>query len=211
MTVDGEPAHLGQKIDTETAWVEVDGVVLPVRPDLVYYLLYKPIGVVSTTNDPHGRETVSQLVPTGTRVYPVGRLDADSEGLLLLTNDGALTERVTHPRYGVKKTYLVEAEGSVGSKAISRLTAGVDLDDGPARAATARMVDSAPSTSLVEVTMIEGRKREVRRMFDLIGHPVRRLVREAIGPIRDRKLKPGEWRKLDAEEVRSLYAAAVEK
>lgn len=209
--MDGQEAHLGQKIDVETAWVEVDGVPLPVKPELVYYLLYKPIGTVSTTDDPQGRPTVIDLVPADRRVYPVGRLDVDSEGLLLLTNDGALTERVTHPRFGVEKVYLVEVEGSVGPKAISRLTTGVDLDDGPARAMTARVAQSGPSATLVEVTMAEGRKREVRRMFDVVGHPVRRLVREAIGPIRDRQLKPGDWRELDVREVRSLYAAAVEE
>jgi len=186
-------------------------VALPIKPDLVYYLLYKPVDVVSTTDDPQGRPTVVDLVPDDTRVYPVGRLDADSEGLLLLTNDGALTERVTHPRYGITKTYLVEVDGSVGTRALARLTAGVDLDDGPARAVGARVVDDGRSRSLVEVTMTEGRKREVRRMFDVIGHPVRRLVREAIGPIRDRQLKPGEWRDLSVAEVRSLYAAATEQ
>jgi len=186
-------------------------VALPVKPDLVYYLLYKPVGVISTTDDPHRRETVTGLVPADTRVYPIGRLDADSEGLLLLTNDGALTERVTHPRYGVTKTYLVEVVGSVGDKALSKLVAGVALDDGPARAAGARVVDDARTRTLVEVTMTEGRKREVRRMFDVVGHPVRRLVREAIGPIRDRQLKPGEWRELSMAEVRSLYAAATEQ
>lgn len=208
MTVDGTPAHLGQKIDPETAWVEVDGVALPVKPDLAYYLLYKPVGVISTTDDPQQRETVTSLVPGATRLYPVGRLDADSEGLLLLTNDGALTERVTHPRYGITKTYLVEADGAVGAKAVARLTAGVGLDDGPARAARARLVEVGRTGSLIEVVMTEGRKREVRRMFDVIGHPVKRLVREAIGPIRDRQLKPGEWRELNMAEVRSLYAAA---
>ncbi len=185
-------------------------MALPIKPDLVYYLLYKPVGVVSTTDDPHHRETVTSLVPDGTRVYPVGRLDADSEGLLLLTNDGALTERVTHPRHGVTKTYLAEVDGSVGTKAIASLTAGVELDDGPARAARARVVEDGRARSLVEVTMTEGRKREVRRMLDAVGHPVRRLVREAIGPIRDRQLAPGEWRELSVAEVRSLYAAAAE-
>jgi 23S rRNA pseudouridine2605 synthase len=197
-------------VDPETAWVEVDGVALPIKPDLVHYLLYKPVGVVSTTDDPQGRPTVIDLVPAGTRVYPVGRLDADSEGLLLLTNDGALTERVTHPRYGITKTYLVEIDGSIGPRALARLTAGIDLDDGPARAVGARLVGEGRTRALVEVTMTEGRKREVRRMFDAIGHPVRRLVREAIGPIRDRGLKPGEWRDLSVAEVRSLYAAATE-
>ncbi len=129
----------------------------------------------------------------------------------MLTNDGALTERVTHPRYGVTKTYLAEVDGSVGTKALAKLTAGVELDDGPARAAGARVVDDGRTRSLVEVVMTEGRKREVRRMFDAVGHPVRRLVREAIGPIRDRQLKPGEWRELTMTEVRSLYAAAGEQ
>lgn len=183
---------------------------LPIKPDLVHYLLYKPVGVVSTTDDPQGRPTVIDLVPATTRVYPVGRLDADSEGLLLLTNDGALTERVTHPRYGIEKTYLVQIDGSMGSKALSRLTAGVELDDGSARAVGARVVEAGRTRSLVEVVMTEGRKREVRRMFDAVGHPVRRLVREAIGPITDRRLKPGEWRDLSLAEVRSLYAAATE-
>ncbi len=209
MTVDAATAHLGQKVDPNTAWVEVDGVPLPIKPDLVYYLLYKPVGVVSTADDPEDRATVTGLVPADTRVYPVGRLDADSEGLLLITNDGALTERVTHPRFGITKTYLVEAEGSVGARAIARLVAGVDLEDGPARATAARLVEAGRSTTLVQVVMTEGRKREVRRMFDSIGHPVRRLVREAIGPIADRQLKPGEWRELTVAEVRSLYAAAA--
>ena len=198
---------MGQKIDPETAWVEVDGVPLPVRPDLVYYLLYKPVGVVSTADDPQGRQTVVDLVPADTRVYPVGRLDADSEGLLILTNDGALTERLTHPRYGVTKTYLVEVTGTAGDRALGRLTAGVDLDDGVARAAAARLVEVSAGRSLVTVVMAEGRKREVRRMFDTVGHPVRRLVRVAIGPLRDRRLKPGQWRELSTTEVRSLYSS----
>lgn len=209
--MDGAPAHLGQKIDPEIAWIEIDGVALPVKPDLVHYLLYKPVGVISTTEDTHDRPTVTALVPDTTRVYPVGRLDADSEGLLLLTNDGALTERITHPRYGVTKTYLAEVEGSVGARALTRLTAGVELDDGPARAAAARVIDDGRTRSLVEITMTEGRNREVRRMFEVVGHPVRRLVREAIGPIRDRQLKPGEFRELTLAEVRSLYAAATEQ
>lgn len=189
--------------------VEVDGIPLPVKPGLVYYLLYKPTGVVSTTDDPQERPTVVDLVPASTRVYPVGRLDVDSEGLLLLTNDGMLTERLTHPRFGVTKTYLVEAGGAVGSKALSRLLTGVELEDGPARAVTAKVVERGHASTLVEVVMIEGRKREVRRMFDSVGHPVRRLVREAIGPLRDRALAPGDWRELSTAEVRSLYEAAV--
>lgn len=180
---------------------------LPVDPDLVYYLLNKPRGVVSTASDDRGRRTVVDLVPATTRIYPVGRLDADSEGLVLLTNDGDLTEIVTHPRYGVLKTYLVKTSGEVGPRIVGQLTRGVELDDGPARAQRAAVVQRRSGSSLVEVVMAEGRKREVRRMFDHVGYPVERLVRTAIGPVKDRNLKPGSFRELTAEEVRSLYAA----
>lgn len=207
--MDGQPAHLGQKIDVDTAVVEVDRVRLPVRPGLVYLLLYKPVGVISTAEDPQGRPTVVDLVDAGTRVYPVGRLDADSEGLLLLTNDGDLTERVTHPRYGITKTYLARVSGHPGNAVFRALTDGVELDDGPARAVAARLMDRFGDEALVELVMTEGRNREVRRLMDAVGHPVRRLVRTAIGPITDRDLAPGAHRPLSIEEVRRLYAAAV--
>src|SRR3990170_5418866 len=138
VTVDGVPAHLGQKIEPGTARVEVDGIPLPVKPGLVHYLVYKPVGVVSTADDPQGRSTVLGLVPGDTRVYPVGRLDTDSEGLLIVTNDGDLTAVVTHPRYGITKTYLARVTGHPGKTVLSRLLGGIDLDDGPARALTAR-------------------------------------------------------------------------
>ncbi len=205
VTVDGEPAHLGQKIDSDTAQVEVDEVPLPVRPGLVYALLNKPLDVVSTADDPQGRTTVVQLVPLGTRIYPVGRLDVASEGLIILTNDGALTEFVTHPRHGVTKTYLAMVQGEPSDRSMRRLREGVELDDGPAAARSARVVDRYRDRSLVEIVMAEGRKREVRRMLDEIGHPVLRLVRTAIGPISDRSIKPGEWRHLTIEEVREIY------
>lgn len=205
VTVDGMPAHLGQKVDPATARVEVDGVPLPVRPGLVYYLLYKPPGVVSTAADPHGRPTVVDLVPRDPRVYPVGRLDADTEGLVMLTNDGDLASRVAHPRYGITKTYLARVQGIPGRAALRALTDGVDLEDGPAHARQARLVARQGSEALVEVIMGEGRKREVRRLLAAVGHPVRALVRTAIGPIRDPTLAPGTWRELSIEEVRSLY------
>jgi len=207
VTVDDEPAHLGQKIDPDVAIVRVDGIPLPVRPDQVYLLLNKPPGVVSTADDPQGRTTVVDLVNADTRVYPVGRLDAASEGLILLTNDGTLTELVTHPSHGVTKTYLALVEGIPSESSLRRLRDGVDLEDGPAAAKSARIIDRHDDRSLVELVMTEGRKREVRRMFDEIGHPVARLVRTAIGPIADRAIKPGEWRDLSIEEVRGLYAA----
>ena len=141
-------------------------------------------------------------------MYPVGRLDADSEGLLLLTNDGELANLVTHPRYGIAKQYVARVRGAPDTATLRRLEDGVDLEDGPARALRARILDRAGGDALVEVTMGEGRKREVRRMFDTVGHPVTSLVRIAIGPIRDRRLRPGSWRALTLDEVRDLYAAA---
>ncbi len=210
VSVDGEPAHLGQKIDPETAAVEVDGIPLPVKPDQIYLLLNKPAGVVSTTDDPQGRTTVIDLVETDLRVYPVGRLDADSEGLMLLTNDGDLTERVTHPRYGVTKTYLALVEGKPAAKTMRLLVEGIELDDGGAAARAARVVDRNGDAALVEIVMTEGRNREVRRMLEAVGHPVRRLTRTALGPITDRTIRPGEWRHLTIAEVRKLYAAGNE-
>jgi 23S rRNA pseudouridine2605 synthase len=207
VTVDGEPAHLGQKVDVEIARIEIDGIPLPIRPDLVYYLLFKPAGVVSTAADPQGRTAVVDLVPAAVRIYPVGRLDADSEGLLILTNDGDLTEKLTHPRYEVPKTYVVRIEGRPTQTDLRPLTTGIDLDDGPARALSARVVDTHGTESMLEVVMTEGRKREVRRMLDAVGMPVKQLIRTGIGPLRDRDLKPGEWRHLTIAEVRELYAA----
>jgi 23S rRNA pseudouridine2605 synthase len=205
VTVDGQPAHLGQKVDPATARVEVDGVPLPIRPGLVYYLVYKPAGVLSTASDPRGRPTVIDLVPAGTRVYPVGRLDADTEGLLILTNDGDLAQRVTHPRHGVPKTYVARVSGEPGRAALRALTAGIELEDGPAHALQARVIGRQAGEALVELVMGEGRKREVRRLLAAVGHPAQALVRTAIGTIRAADLKPGTWRELSLEEVRSLY------
>ncbi len=205
VTVDGRVAVLGDRCDPEHADVRVDGARLPVAPGRVTYLLSKPPGVVSTTDDPHGRRTVIDLVPPEPRVWPVGRLDVDSEGLILVSNDGELTNLVTHPSHGVPKTYLALVEGNPGRGALRRLEEGVELDDGPARAVAARRVDVSGSRGLVEIVMNEGRNREVRRMCDTIGHPVVRLVRTAIGPISDRSLAPGEWRLLLPAEVADVY------
>lgn len=206
--VDGRHVKLGDRADPHTARIEIDGTPVPTAPGLVTYLLNKPREVISTADDPEGRRKVTDLVPTDRRVWPVGRLDADSEGLILLTNDGELTNRITHPRYGVQKTYLALMRGDVSAKALRRLTDGIELDDGLARAVSARVIDRRKGMTLVEVVMSEGRKREVRRMGDAIGYPVERLVRTAIGPISDRTLKPGEWRLLKPDEVVALYRAA---
>jgi 23S rRNA pseudouridine2605 synthase len=204
VTVNGKPVALGARVDPEHDQVVVDGVAVSVRPGLVYYLLNKPRGVVTTAADPQGRPTVVDLVPAEPRVYPVGRLDQDSEGLLLLTNDGDLTHRLTHPRFGVDKEYVVEVEGSPSRGVVRRLREGVDLEDG--RTAPAKVALVAPN--LLRLTIHEGRKRQVRRMCEAVGHPALRLVRTRIGPVRDHGLGPGEWRPLERDEVRALERAA---
>lgn len=204
VSVDGRVARLGERVDPVTSRVTVDGVPVPVAPGLVTLLLYKPTGVISTADDPQGRPTVVDLVPPEPRLYPVGRLDADSEGLLLLTNDGELADLVMHPRHGMPKTYSVLVEGGPG-RWVRRLVDGIELDDGTAAARSARVVDNLGDRTLLEVVMGEGRKREIRRMCEALGHPVVRLVRTAIGPIVDRSLRPGAWRVLELSEVEALY------
>lgn len=206
VSVDGAIARLGQRVDPDTAHVEVDGRPVGVRPDLVYYLLNKPTGVVSTADDPHGRTTVVDLVDADERIYPVGRLDADTEGLLLLTNDGALTHRLTHPSFGVHKEYLAEVEGTPSRGALRRLREGIELDDGMTAPATVAQI----SPNLIRLTIHEGRNRQVRRMFDAVGHPVVRLVRTRIGPITDARLGAGAARRLTNDEVRALEVAVAE-
>jgi 23S rRNA pseudouridine2605 synthase len=203
VNVDGRVAVLGQRVDPETASVEVDGVPIGVRPGLVYYLLNKPQGVVTTALDPQGRPTVAELVPPEPRVHPVGRLDTDTEGLLLLTNDGDLTHRLTHPSFGIEKEYLAHVVGNPGRAALRTLREGVDLEDG--RTAPARIAWVEPG--VVRLVIHEGRNRQVRRMCEAVGHPVVRLVRTRIGPITDRRLPPGRWRALTVEETRALERA----
>jgi 23S rRNA pseudouridine2605 synthase len=209
VAVDGEPAHLGQRVDPETARVTVDGVPVGTRAGLVYYVLNKPRGYVTTASDPEGRPTVVELVPGQPRVFTVGRLDYDTEGLLVLTNDGELTERLTHPRHGVEKAYLAEVTGAVTPGALRALRVGVDLDDGPTAPARVRLVQRGDRRSLVEVVIHEGRNRQVRRMCEAVGLTVLRLVRTRIGPLRDDQLSPGRWRTLRPSEVHRLYAAAT--
>jgi 23S rRNA pseudouridine2605 synthase len=200
VAVNGEIAVLGRRVDPGTDRVAIDGVPVGIRPGLVYYALNKPAGVISTASDPHRRPAVTGLVPAEPRVHPVGRLDADSEGLLLLTNDGDLTFRLTHPRFGVEKEYLVMVEGTPARGALRQLREGVVLEDGPT--APARV--AAVGLHGLRITIHEGRNRQVRRMCDAIGHPVLRLVRTRIGPVRIGKLAPGEWRELTPGEVRAL-------
>jgi 23S rRNA pseudouridine2605 synthase len=206
VTVDGEVATLGRRVDVNTARVEVDGILLPVAPGLVHYVLNKPVGVITTAADPQGRPTVLDLVPTEPRVFPVGRLDQDTEGLLILTNDGALAQLLSHPSHGVDKEYVVEVEGGTPPPgALRRLRQGVELEDG--RTAPAEVGVLSPG--VLRLVIHEGKNRQVRRMCDAVGHPVRRLVRTRIGTLRDTGLAPGHWRPLSDVEVRSLAGAAV--
>jgi 23S rRNA pseudouridine2605 synthase len=209
VAIDGVTAVLGDRLDVASQTLTLDGVPVVVDPEIETHLLYKPVGVVSTAQDPQRRPTVVDLVPSERRLYPVGRLDIDSEGLLLVSNDGELTNRVTHPRYGITKTYLARVEGKVTPATVRRLTSGVDLDDGPARATNARLVDVGADSSLVELVMVEGRNREVRRMLSAVGHEVIDLVRTAIGPISDPGLRPGTSRLLTPEEHRRLLASGA--
>lgn len=204
VTVNGEVAELGRRIDPDVDLVEVDGAPIGVRPGLVYYLLNKPAGVVTTSKDTHGRPTVIDLVPAKPRVFSIGRLDADTEGLLILTNDGKLANRIAHPSHGVEKEYLAEVSGGqVSPGAVRRLRDGVELDDG----ITAPAKVSQPQPGVLRITIHEGRNRQVRRMCEAVGHPVTRLVRTRIGPLADRSLKPGEWREWSTDERNEVIAA----
>ena len=199
VTVNGEVAVLGRRVEGADI-VEVDGHLVPIQPGLVYYLLNKPAGVVTTAKDTHGRPTVVELVPAEPRVFPVGRLDADTEGLLLLTNDGELAHRLTHPSFGVEKEYLAQVEGVPSAATLRRLREGVELEDGLTAAARV----SQPSPGMLRITIHEGRNRQVRRMAEAVGHPVQRLVRVRIGSLADRRLRPGAWRPLTLEELKAL-------
>ena len=207
VTVDGQPVDLGAKADARRQVIAVDGERVPVDPRLVHLLLNKPRGVVTTASDPQGRPTVMDLVPPNPRVYPVGRLDRETEGLLVLTNDGELANRLAHPRYGIEKTYVAQVRGPVRRRTIRWLTSGVELDDGLAAARSVRELGSSGERVLLELVLAEGRKREVRRMLEAVGHPVERLGRVGLGPLPLGEISPGKHRPLDSAEVRALYAA----
>jgi 23S rRNA pseudouridine2605 synthase len=198
--VNGVRVELGARVDASVDVIEVDGSLLSVEVGLVHYLLNKPVGVVTTASDPQGRRTVVDLVPDDPRVFPVGRLDADTEGLLILTNDGPLTQQLTHPSFGVEKEYLAEVHGTLSAGALRSLRDGIELEDGwtaPAKA-------SQPAPGMVRIVIHEGRNRQVRRMLATVGHPVQRLVRVRIGRLTAPNLRPGSFRELTPAEVRQL-------
>ena len=209
VTVNGETASLGRSVEPEQDRVELDGKPVQKEQRRTVILLYKPRGVVSTSSDPEGRRTVQDYfreIPE--RLYNVGRLDLNSEGLLLMTNDGALANRLTHPRYGVEKTYYAVCDGKLTASEAARLTNGVELEDGvtaPARVDAVRTTQRGDTSFLI--TIHEGRNRQIRRMLEAVGHRTLRLKRERFGPLSLGTLAPGEWRKLSDEEIKKLENA----
>jgi 23S rRNA pseudouridine2605 synthase len=206
--VNGRRAALGERVVPGRDRVTVDGDTIPTATDLVYLAVNKPLGVLATMSDDRGRRCVGDLVAdVATPVHHVGRLDADTEGLLLLSNDGPLSHRLMHPSYGVEKRYVVEVSGVVSRAATRALRDGVELDDGPARADDVTLLDASRVASVLEISVHEGRNRIIRRMFDAVGFPVSRLVRIAVGPVRLGDLRDGRHRHLQPAEVRALYRA----
>jgi 23S rRNA pseudouridine2605 synthase len=207
--VDGEVVRrFGARVDPQRQVIRVDGRRIPAREDLVYLALNKPAGVLTTMSDPRGRPTIADfLTDRAERLFHVGRLDYDTEGLMLLTNDGELAHRLAHPRYGVLKTYLADVAGPLPRDLGRQLITGVELSDGVASADRFRVVERAGNRALVEITLHEGRKHIVRRMLAETGHPVSRLVRTHIGPVALGSLRPGTTRRLTAREIGDLYAS----
>jgi 23S rRNA pseudouridine2605 synthase len=213
VVVDGEPVtRLGTKVDPTTAVIRVAGKRLPPMSPNVYLVLNKPVGVTSTMSDPHAARTLSDLVADRPeRLFHVGRLDTDTSGLLLLTNDGEFAQRMAHPSYEVDKTYVAAVDGVVYPKVLKTLLAGVTLEDGPVTVSSVRLVGgrgSARDGSIVELVIHEGRNRIVRRLLEHVGHPVRQLTRTAIGPIVLGRLGAGEMRDLTNDELGALLDAA---
>ncbi|MFC2623912.1 pseudouridine synthase [Propionibacterium acidifaciens] len=194
----------GLRVDPGRDTIRVDGARIPAPRRHTYLLLNKPRGVVATMDAPEGRETLAQYVPRHQRLYHVGRLDTDTEGLIILTNDGEFAHRLAHPSYEVRKTYLVDAEGLIDDRVLHRLEKGLRLEDGPIRPDRVGLVSRGPSRTLVRITLHSGRNRIVRRMMDSVGHPVRRLARIGIGPVRLGDLASGGTRELTREELGTL-------
>lgn len=207
VTVDGEVAELGQRVDAQAVEVRVDGERVNVNPKLTYIVLNKPQGVVVTADDPEGRPTVFDLVNVSQRLFPVGRLDMDTEGLLLLTNDGRLAHGLMHPSFEVERRYVARVNGRPNRRQLRTLRDGVELEDGFARAREVRVLGEGHGKSLVEVVMTEGRKREVRRLLQAVGLPVERLARVAYDGVELGDLRQGKWRPLTRAEIASLYKA----
>lgn len=208
VTVNGTAVtELGTKVDPQSDVIAVDGKVIERAENKVYVLLNKPSGYVTTLEDEFGRPTVFDLVPTEVRLFPVGRLDMDTTGLLILTNDGGLAYGLTHPRFEVPKTYLAFVQGVPNAKALEAFASGLTLDDGPTAPCKVRIERIRHGNAVIKATLFEGRKRQVKRMCEAIGHPVMQLTRIGIGPLFDSTLSIGEHRSLTVDEVRRLKTA----
>jgi 23S rRNA pseudouridine2605 synthase len=207
--VDGQVVtELGTRVETATQSIRVDGEPLP-QPKLAYYAVNKPTGVVSTANDPSGRQRVIDLLPPSLgRLYNVGRLDLASEGLILMTNDGEMANRLTHPRHGVEKTYHVQVAGHPGPEVLEQLRKGVYFAEGKAKVVRAKVKSRRKQSAVLEIVLDEGRNREIRRMLAKVGHKVQKLVRIAVGPVRLADMPAGAYRKLTSQEVSALREAA---
>jgi pseudouridine synthase len=212
VTINGQLAELGSQADPDTDDIRVEGRRLRFSAQRHYLAVHKPTGYISSRSDPEGRPTVMQLIPEHLRklVYPVGRLDLDSEGLLLLMDDGDLANQLIHPRYEVPKRYQALVSGNVGDTTLAKLRKGVLLEDGLTAPAHVRVLERMEKSTALEVAIHEGRKRQVRRMLEMVGHPVQRLVRVAVGGLELGNLPAGKWRELTAAEV-ALLRRAVEK
>jgi 23S rRNA pseudouridine2605 synthase len=207
--VDGKRVReQGMRVDPRTAVIRVDGERVPTAPDTAVFAFNKPRGVVSTMSDEEGRPCVGDWLAGRTdNLFHVGRLDIDTEGLLILTNDGGLANRLSHPSHEVDKTYVATVRGQVPTSALRELREGVDLEDGPARCDNVRIVQKAPDRTLIELVIHEGRNRIVRRMLEAVGYPVTDLVRTQIGPIHLGQQRPGVVRAITGKELRELYTA----
>ena len=199
--VNGGKAKIGQVIESDTAKVTVGGKVVELDKVLVYYLLNKPRGVVSAVTDPDGRRTVVSLVPGGHRLYPVGRLDYDSEGLMLLTNDGDLAYKLTHPKFEINKTYHVLVKGVMNEKSVGYLEQGVTIEGQKTAPAEVQIAESQPSNTWIDITIHEGRNRQIRKMCEAVGYPVMRLIRTHLGPWELGDLPSGKYRLLTKDQV----------
>lgn len=207
ISVNGEVAVLGTKASTTDA-ITLDGNPLTLNAETVTYLLHKPLGVISTASDEQGRQTVVDLIDSDERLFPIGRLDAQTSGLILISNDGDLTHKLTHPKFGVDKKYVARLEGHVNQNSVDELREGVELEDGMTAPAHVRVLARKSDQTLIEISIHEGRNRQIRRMAEVIGHPVISLQRIQIGPIHDEKLKSGQYRLLTVAEIQALYGAA---
>ena len=209
VSVNGTVAQLGDKADPDRDVVELDGERVNVDPERVYVMLNKPRGVITTADDPQGRPTVMDLINLPMRLFPVGRLDQDTEGLLLLTNDGELAHSLMHPSFEVERVYVALVPGPVRKRALAQMREGVELDDGIARARRVRVLEAERGKALVELVMTEGRKREVRRMLGALGLTVERLARVAYGEVELGDLRQGKWRFLTQQEIGRLHGSAT--